>query len=190
MRKSRQEAAETRRRIVDIAAAEFRENGIAGAAIADVMAKAGLTHGGFYKHFASKEDLVAEACAQALRDKARGIARAMDGKVGRGALKAVAEDYLSASHRDGVGDGCPLAALGGELARSGDVTRDVATEGLKRMVALVAATDNKNDPKAAEAKAIVIWSTMVGALILSRMTSDPGLSQKILKETQKHLIAT
>jgi TetR/AcrR family transcriptional repressor of nem operon len=187
MRKSRQEAAETRRRIVEVAAAEFRRNGIASTSLADVMAAAGLTHGGFYKHFASKEDLVAEACLQALHDNVDHVSQVIDKKKGKPALKAAAEDYLSTDHRDGVGAGCLFAALGGELAKSGDETRGAATEGLKQMLALLAAKDDSGDARAAEANAIAMWSTMVGALTLSRMVSDPALSKKILKEAQKHL---
>jgi len=189
MRKSRQEAAETRRRIVEVAAAEFRKNGIATTGLAEVMAAAGLTHGGFYKHFASKEELVAEACLQALHDNVGRITRVIDKKKGKRALKAAAEDYLSTGHRDGVGDGCLFAALGSELANSGDQTRGAATAGLKQVLALLAASDDSGDSKTAEANAVVMWSTMVGALTLSRMVSDPALSKKILKEAQKHLAA-
>ncbi len=189
MRKSRQEAAETRRRIVEVAAAEFRKNGIASTGLAEVMAAAGLTHGGFYKHFASKEELVAEACLQALHDNVGRITRVIDKKKGKRALKAAAEDYLSTGHRDGVGDGCLFAALGRELANSGDQTRGAATEGLKQVLALLAASDDSGDSKTAEANAVVMWSTMVGALTLSRMVSDPALSKKILREAQKHLAA-
>jgi TetR/AcrR family transcriptional regulator, transcriptional repressor for nem operon len=189
MRKSRQEAAETRKRIVEVAAAEFRKNGIARTGLADVMAAAGLTHGGFYKHFASKEELVAEACLQALHDNVGHIAQVIDKKKGKRALKAAAEDYLSTGHRDGVGDGCLFAALASELASSGDQARGAATEGLKQVLAILAAKGDSDDARTAEANAVVMWSTMVGALTLSRMVSDPVLSNKILKEAQKHLTA-
>ena len=110
-RVSQAQAQENRKRIVGTAARLFRERGAAGVSVADVMAEAGLTHGGFYKQFASKEALVAEAVGQAFAEQARALAEAGD----RDAFVAA---YLSPAHRDSPGDGCPSAALGGDLARA------------------------------------------------------------------------
>src|SRR3954468_7509905 len=118
MRKSKAEAAETRKRIVAAAAAEFRKNGIVATGLADLMKAAGLTHGGFYKHFESKDQLVAEACAEA--------GRALGERVSANASKGEpVASYLSARHRDDPAGGCPLAALGTELARCDGKTRAV-----------------------------------------------------------------
>ena len=113
MRKSREDAARTRKRIVSAAAAEFREHGVVATGLADLMNAAGLTHGGFYKHFVSKDQLVAEAFAEALDALIRRLTDA-----GPGATAT----YLSDWHRDNPGEGCPLSAIGSELARCDDNT--------------------------------------------------------------------
>src|SRR5260370_17291102 len=134
MRKSRLEAAKTRERIIASAAAEFREHGITATGLADFMKAAGLTHGGFYRHFNSKDQLVAEACATAAATMtARIAASASNGREGDGLGAAVA-DYLSAKHRDNPREGCPLAALGGELARADSKTRAAASDAFVQLV--------------------------------------------------------
>jgi TetR/AcrR family transcriptional repressor of nem operon len=137
MRKSKRETEETRKRIVEMAADEFRQHGIVTSGIADLMAAVGLTHGGFYRHFESKEQLVAEATAAALDTLLDTLASAASGKKGRNALKAALEVYVCAEHRDNPRDGCPLAALGSELARSDKRVRDVAATGFSRMVEIL-----------------------------------------------------
>jgi TetR/AcrR family transcriptional repressor of nem operon len=178
VRKSREEAAQTRKRIVSVAAAEFREHGIVATGLADLMKAAGLTHGGFYKHFGSKDQLVAEAFAEALGTLLRGLTDA-----GPGAVAA----YLSDRHRDHPGEGCPFAAIGSELARSDDRTRAVATDGFRKLVDLIAGRFDNLTPAAARARALVAVSTMIGALTLARVVADPKLSAEILKEARKSL---
>src|SRR5712671_1113823 len=109
MRKSRQEAAKTRERIISSAAAEFREHGIAATGLADFMKAAGLTHGGFYRHFESKDQLVAEACSAAIATMTERVASSASRKRGRKGLEAVVAHYLSTEHRDNPRDGCPHA---------------------------------------------------------------------------------
>src|SRR3954451_20268126 len=120
MRKSREEAAQTRKRIVEAASCEFRKNGIVATGLNDLMKAAGLTHGGFYKHFESKDQLVAEACAEAL-----------DAMIGVMSAHPTIDDavaaYLSTRHRDDPASGCPLAAIGSELSRTDKKTREAAT---------------------------------------------------------------
>src|ERR1700689_1504982 len=111
VRKSREEAAQTRKRIVEAASAEFRKNGIVATGLNDLMKSAGLTHGGFYKHFDSKDQLVAEACAEAV-EAIMGVMAAQP------TMNAAVAAYLSARHRDNPASGCPLSAIGTELARS------------------------------------------------------------------------
>src|SRR5260370_8940287 len=134
MRKSRIEAAKTRERIVTAAAAEFRQHGIAATGLADLMKAAGLTHGGFYRHFKSKERLVAEACSAAVARMGERVAASASRKRGRKGLETAVADYLSTEHRDNLRDGCPLAALGAELARADTQTRAAATAGFLKLV--------------------------------------------------------
>jgi TetR/AcrR family transcriptional regulator, transcriptional repressor for nem operon len=178
MRKSREEAAETRKRIVTAAAGEFREHGIVATGLADLMKAAGLTHGGFYKHFESKDQLVAEACADA--EEAL-IERVSAAGSGAGAT------YLSTVHRDNPADGCPLAAIGSELGRSDEKTRAVASDCFLKLVEIMAGQFGKTPPAAARRLALVAVSTMIGAMTLSRIVTDPELSAEILKEAERSL---
>jgi TetR/AcrR family transcriptional repressor of nem operon len=182
MRKSKEEAARTRERIVTAAAAEFRRNGIVATGLNDLMNAAGLTHGGFYKHFESKDHLVTEACIQAVQSAiVEGLAAAASG--GSGAAAA----YLSTSHRDNPAAGCPLSAIGGELARTDKKTRAVATDGFLRLVEIMASQFGKIPPAVARRRALVAVSTMIGALTMSRIVTDSELSAEILKEARRSL---
>src|SRR3982074_3205929 len=131
MRKSREEAGQTRKRIVTAAAGEFRKNGVVATGLNDLMSAAGLTHGGFYKHFESKDQVIAEACAEAVRV----LMEKLEAAPSRGSAPG---SYLSTRHRDDPATGCPLAALGSELARSDEATREAATEGFLRLVDILA----------------------------------------------------
>jgi TetR/AcrR family transcriptional repressor of nem operon len=188
MRKSRQEAAETRQRIIEAASSRFRENGIDGTALADLMAQAGLTHGGFYKHFASKEQVVLESlqlAAGSLRESMKfSLSRSTDIR----GLNAAINDYLSPEHRDDPGGGCPFVALASELARASDEVRDATTEGIVNLVDLIASRLGELPPAAAKKKALVMLSTMMGALTIARMVNDEQLSATILREARKALL--
>jgi TetR/AcrR family transcriptional repressor of nem operon len=179
MRKSREEAAQTRKRIVTAAGGEFRKNGIVATGLNDLMKAAGLTHGGFYKHFESKDQLVAEACAESVEAL---IERVSAAGSGAGAT------YLSTRHRDNPADGCPLAAIGSELSRGDEKTRAVATDGFLKLVEIMARQFGKIPPAAARRRALVAVSTMIGAMTMSRIVTDPELSAEILKEAEKSLI--
>jgi TetR/AcrR family transcriptional regulator, transcriptional repressor for nem operon len=178
LRKSREEAAQTRKRIVTAAAGEFRKHGIVATGLNDLMKAAGLTHGGFYKHFESKDQLVAEACAEAVEALIERVSAA-----GSGAPAT----YLSTRHRDNPADGCPLSAIGSELGRSDEKTRAVATDGFLKLVEIMAGQFGKIPPGAARRRALVAVSTMIGALTMSRIVTDPELSAEILKEAEKSL---
>ena len=184
MRKSKQEAAETRQRIVKAAAAEFRQNGIGGTGLSDLMAAAGLTHGGFYRHFDSKDQIVTEACASAAESA---IATFFSNKSPQSGLKGLVAKYLSEAHRDDPADGCPLAALGSEIARCDEKTRAAATEAFLRLVDIIAGQFGKTRPDVAKRRALVAASTMIGALMMSRIVTNSGLSAAILQQTEKHL---
>jgi TetR/AcrR family transcriptional regulator, transcriptional repressor for nem operon len=187
MRKSKQEAAQTRERIVEAAATEFRLNGIDETGLSDLMAAAGLTHGGFYRHFKSKDQLVAEACAAAIDSVAKIFAAALSHHGKRTGLETVANSYLSAGHREGRSEGCPFAALASELVRADENTRTVATQGLVKIVELLAPQFGDTRPDVAKRRALVAFSTMVGALTLARMVTDPKLSTLLLREAAKQV---
>lgn len=178
MRKSRAEAAESRKRIVKAAAREFRAKGIVATGLADLMKAAGMTHGGFYKHFESKDQLVAEALAEAVEE-------AIGGMEARPTNDAAVAGYLSAQHRDNPASGCPLSAIGSELARTDAETRMAATAGFERLVRLLV---GKSKAKDARRRAMVAASTMIGAVTMSRVVSDPELSAEILSEVEQSLM--
>jgi TetR/AcrR family transcriptional repressor of nem operon len=183
MKKSKLEAAQTRRRIVKTAAAEFRRKGINNTGLNEVMAAAGLTRGGFYRHFASKEQLVAEACAAAMD----AVGAPGPGKTG---MEAILTEYLSKDHRDNLSEGCVLAGLGSELARSDGKTRAAATAGFLKLVDIFAQRHRRTDNETARGRALVAVSAMVGAITMSRIVTDPKLSARILRQTRKHLAHT
>src|SRR6478752_6852590 len=130
MKVSREEAAANRERIVDVASRLFREKGFDGIGVADVMKEAGLTHGGFYGHFGSKEDLMAEAASLAIRESRERWARRARA-AGGDALEALASLYLTPRHRDDPGHGCAAAALATDASRQGFGVRRAVTEGLR-----------------------------------------------------------
>src|ERR1700686_2297656 len=152
MKKSKKEAAETRQRIVKTAAAEFRRNGINGTGLSDLMAAAGLTHGGFYRHFDSKDQLVAEAYAAAAESA---IATFFSNKSPQKGLRPLVAKYLWAAHRDDPADGCPLSALGSEIARCDEKTRAAATQAFLELVDIIAAEFGKTRPDVAKRRALV-----------------------------------
>ncbi|HVI90498.1 MAG TPA: TetR family transcriptional regulator [Dongiaceae bacterium] len=188
MKRSKQETAETRERIVEAAASEFRKNGIDRTGLNDLMAAAGLTHGGFYRHFRTKNELVAEASNTALRTLADHLAEIIASKSRQSGVEAIASEYLSTEHRDHPEAGCLLAANASELARADASIRDVATEGFLRLVDLIAAQyEGRKD--VAKRRAIVTVSTMIGAVAMSRIVTDPALSAMILEQAEKQLMA-
>src|ERR1700719_1998961 len=166
MRKSRSEAAKTRERIVTAAAAEFRQHGIAATGLADLMKAAGLTHGGFYRHFASKDQLVAEACAAAMDSAGEKNRLSRCPGPGNTGLEAILTEYLSKDHRDNLSEGCVLAGLGSELARSDDKTRAAATAGFLTLVDVFARHYRPTNHETATQRALVAVSAMIGAITI------------------------
>jgi TetR/AcrR family transcriptional repressor of nem operon len=171
-RVSQAQAQENRKRIVETAARLFRERGIDGVSVADVMSDVGLTHGGFYKHFASKDALVTEAVGLAFTQAGERIT-----SLDRGAFL---DTYLSPEHRDDPGHGCPTAGFGGDLAREdpGNAAIPAYAKGVE-VYARQLATDGGED--------LVAVSTLVGALLLARATAGTELSDRILAEARAAL---
>lgn len=184
MKISKAQSQENRARVVQTAAALFRERGYDGVSVADLMLAAGLTHGGFYKHFGSKADLMAEATAQALAGKMREY-EGLD-------MRGFVERYLSREHRDGRGDGCPMAALSGDAARQPAEVQAQFVSGIATMLVAVerGAMAAATPPAAARAQAIGLFSQMVGAVVLSRACADdPALSDEILDTCRTQILA-
>jgi TetR/AcrR family transcriptional repressor of nem operon len=185
MRKSKAETAETRRRIVEIAAQAFKSKGIYATGVGEIMAAAGLTHGGFYRHFSSKEQLIAEACANsmdALIESAETAAAA-----GRECFLRHLEDFLSTEYRDDTLGGCPLVAMGSELVRADAETRQIASQGFMELIDVIAKWNPDDDLSAARAEGIFTLSSMIGAVTMSRIVDDSELSNQILNVARERL---
>lgn len=179
MKVSREQAALNRERIVETAARLFREKGFDGIGVADLMKGAGLTHGGFYGHFASKEVLLAEATAKALEKSVMKWRQLADQAPER-PVAAIAESYLSVAHRDCPGRGCAVSTLGTDAARAGPEVRKAMADGVEAQLALLAELEPGEDASARRRQAIADYASMVGGLVLSRVMADPAQSEEVL----------
>ena len=186
MRYPANETAEKHERILTEAARLFRERGLSGAGVAEIMKAAGLTHGAFYAHFPSKDALAAEAVERAFAQS--GAELYASAKDAANARHAFLDSYLSAQHRDGPGKGCAIAALGPEIARDPAV-RGSFTKEVKRMIARMAKESGRNNTKESRQDAIHLLSAAVGALILARAVDDAELSDEILASVHDSLAA-
>ena len=179
MRTSREEAAQSRAKIVEVAANRFREHGYDGIGIAGLMEAAGRTHGGFYKQFDNKEALIVEATAAALANN-RANWREVMARTSGDPVAALRHWYLSSPHLDRPADGCAFAALAAEAQRHGEALRRAFEEGLEASIALIAdrvASDGGGEREAA----IRMIAEMVGTLILARAVGTPALAAEILR---------
>ena len=179
MKVSREQATQNRERIVETAAQLFRERGFAGIGVADLMKEAGLTHGGFYGHFSSKEDLIAEASARALMRSLAVLSKVAERAQGA-PLSAVADSYLTSRHRDNPGAGCLLAALGPEVSRQGPAVRRSVTDYVRGAVDLLTTMVRGTSNAARRRKALSTYATLVGTMVVARAVDDRALSQEIL----------
>ena len=177
---------ETHERIVQAAARAIRRHGYAGVGVADVMKEAGLTHGGFYAHFKSREELIVEALARAGSDSGANIARAAEARRARGvsAFRAFVDSYLSEAHLASMETGCPVAALGSDMARQAGDVRAASAQRVDRLIGAVRNTL----PGATRATASVIAGTLVGSLQLGRALGDNAEGCAVLTAARKALI--
>jgi AcrR family transcriptional regulator len=175
----------THDRIVEAASRAIRRNGYAGAGVAEVMKDAGLTHGGFYAHFPSREAMLAEAADRAGAESVAVSAQVAASVPPAQALRALAEAYLSEQHLAAVETGCPLAALGSELPRQAPEVRRAATRRIKEMVDVVARQSPDWGRPGAHEQALVAVATMVGTLTLARAVDDPKLSAALREAALK-----
>jgi TetR/AcrR family transcriptional repressor of nem operon len=184
MKVTRAQALENRARIVETASTLFRERGYDGVSVADLMSAAGFTHGGFYKHFESKADLMAEAAGA-------GFSQSVSNLAGLDAARIVVE-YLSRAHRDSLGAGCTLAALSGDAARQPETIKQAFAAGIESQLAILTREDaalDENAKREARAKRIDTLAHIVGALVLSRACPDDSpLADEILEVCRTEIL--
>ena len=178
----------THERIVEVAARTLRRNGYAGVGVADVMKQAGLTHGGFYAHFESRDALLAEAIARAGRDSAAAMGQRIEASRARGesALRALVDSYLSDAHLSGTESGCVVAALSSEMPRQSPALLAPAAERVRKLIALVQRALPEGGSKE---QAMVVVSTMVGSLQLARTLGANAQGKAVLAAARSALLA-
>ena len=178
---SKSDKAETHTRIVRVAARRFRERGLGGIGVADVMKEAGVTVGGFYRHFGSRDELVVEALATAFKDLDLWEEHTPD-------MAHLLQNYLTEAHRDAPGAGCAMGALLGDMTRGSNSARALYTERVKRTLAFLSALLPSSQRPDKRGRVLLILSALLGALNLSRAVSDPNLSREILQGVREELI--
>ncbi|MEU1600879.1 TetR/AcrR family transcriptional regulator [Streptomyces sp. NPDC005708] len=182
---SQAEKAASRERVLRIAARKVRVEGVTRPGIADLMKEAGLTHGGFYKHFASRDDLIAQAAALALAEGSAKMERAAR-KNTQQPLAGLIDAYLAKQHRDAPGTGCALVTLGAATGRSSDQSFKATYEKhVRTFLDLIAGLGD--DEEEAQAEAMLTLSALVGAMLISRAVADPEFSDEILEAVAERL---
>jgi TetR/AcrR family transcriptional repressor of nem operon len=177
---SKEVMAEHKEQIIAAAANRYRERGIDGISVADLMKEVGLTHGGFYRHFSSKDELIALSALRAVSDTITDWRKIAD-KATEDRLEAVVHYYLSLRHHDHPETGCLAAALGCELSRQPSSVKDGVTDGERQMIDFLSGIAAGKTKASRRKQAIVAFASMVGGMTLARMTSDTELRQDILK---------
>lgn len=178
---------ETHERIVAVAARAIRERGYAGVGVAEVMKEAGLTHGGFYAHFDSRDALLVEALERAGRESFEALAQAAERRARKGgsAFRSLVETYLSDSLLASLEHGCPVAALGSDMPRQSEIVREASAHRVRRLIA-----DVRNAlPHRQRAAATAVAGTLVGALQLARALGDGQEGRSVLADTRRSLLA-
>src|ERR1700712_2423828 len=180
MRYSKEHKLETHARIVKKASVRLREKGAHGIGVAALMKDAGLTHGGFYAHFDSREALVVEAFAHAMDRSTERWRRIGEATAPEQRLAMIVDSYLTPVHRDDPGHGCAIPTLGAEIARESPKTRKAFAAKLEQMIDMLAAQVPGSSPKAARKQAMAVIATMMGTLVLSRVAGNGEFSDEIL----------
>src|SRR6202142_1190369 len=179
---SKSDKAETHTRIVKVAAKRFRERGLDGIGVADVMKEAGVTVGGFYKHFGSRDELVVEALAAAFKDLDVWEEHTAN-------MAQLLQNYLTEAHRNAPGTGCAMGALLGDMTRGSKSARPLYRARVKRTLACSSALLPSSQRSDKPRRALLILSALLGAINLSRAVSDPDLSREILHGVREELIS-
>lgn len=188
MRVSRDQAEKNRQTVINVASQLFRERGFDGIGLKDLMEAAGLTQGAFYKQFASKDDLVAQASERAMESATRRWSAAAEANP-KDPLGAVIAFYLSMGHREETGDGCPVVALGADAARQGAEVKASFEAGIRKYLEMLDPWVGEADSNEPSSKALAILSTMVGALVLSRAVNNKRLSKQFLQAAARNVRA-
>lgn len=183
MRYPAEETAEKHQRILEQASVLFRERGFYGVSVSEIMKATGLTHGAFYNHFESKDDLIAKTIGDA---SSKALMSMRDAEHTPEAMQEYVQNYLSEWHRDDPGMGCLMTALASEVAREPSV-QPAFTRHLKGVLACLMAPFAKSKKRNVRRDAIHKISTMVGAIVLARAVDDPVLSEEILREVRNSL---
>lgn len=189
MRYSKAHKAETRARIVRKASVLLREKGVHGVGVAELMQEAGLTHGGFYSHFASRDALLIEAIAHAMDRSIAHWRRSAETTPPDQRLAAIVEAYLTPAHRDEPGYGCAIAALGAEIAREGTTARQMFSAKLEEMIDVLAVQISDTPDAAARRQAMVTLALMTGAVVLARAADGSALSGEVLDAARDHALS-
>jgi TetR/AcrR family transcriptional repressor of nem operon len=183
MRGSKEDKAASHERIVEIAAARIRESGTEQPGVAEIMRAAGLTHGGFYKHFGSRDELIAEAVERALTDSESRLRDAASDAADP--LAAFAESYLSTAHRDDPASGCGVVALGTDIPRVGGPAQDAYRSQVDRYLAHLQSLLGDEEDDDTRRKATVTLSAMIGALMIARALGPTTRSDEILRDVRE-----
>ena len=190
MRYSPEHKSETHDRIVKKAAEEFRRNGLEGIGINNLMSALGLTHGGFYAHFPSKDSLIGDASVCILEENLARMVGVAEAAPSGKAVQAILDYYLSPQHRDNPAMGCVLPSLASELARKPKDVRRHFTKTLESAFDRLAALMPGRTQDKRKDQAIAFFTAMAGAILVARAVSDPALSDRILSSTRQSLAAT
>jgi TetR/AcrR family transcriptional repressor of nem operon len=185
MKVTKEQSAENKERVIEVAGRLFRERGFDGIGVVDLMKEAGLTHGGFYKQFESKEDLMAQATDRALLAAMDGWQAAVEGS--ERPLDGLLSWYVSPRHRDAPGLGCVLTALGPDASRQGEGVRNAITSGVRRFVDVLKRCVAGESTAARREHALATLSSMVGAVVLARAVNDEALSRDLLRAVRRRL---
>ncbi len=188
MRTSREQTVQTRERVINTASRLFRERGINGIGVADLMHDAGLTHGGFYKHFESKQALIAAACTSALALTQAELANKIAGARDADGLAVLVSTYLAKAHRDHPGQGCAIAAIGNEAVRGDGLAKAALAEGVERLLSLISEQLARADKDDTGHTAHGVLAALVGGLILSRLMQGTTRSHTILRDTRDFIL--
>lgn len=184
MRRSKEDKAETHRVIVEQAARLFRERGIEQTSVADVMQAAKLTHGGFYRHFQSKDDLVAVAIETAMAEVLEELRQAPPNDAPRAVVDRYTSKYLSEGHVNNPQIGCPIAALAVEAGRMGGRVAVATAENIKRVIGSIAA-HVPGSKQAARERSAVMFATLVGAVVIARAAENSEIGKEVLSACRK-----
>ena len=189
MRYSDSHKEETRKKVVRAAAAAIRAKGPDGVGVAEVMAEAGLTHGGFYAHFPNKEALVAAAVEEAFDQSRRRFARLTEGMSSDEALTVFIDAYVSIDHRNHPRRGCPISTLTNDLPRQGSMVRSAFDTGVETLIARIEAWLPDQAPGARHSLASSMTAEMAGAVALARAVSDEDLAEQLLDASRARIKA-